>query len=403
MIPKLRVPALIAILAASSCWQAAVAQLPTEPVQGYVYVEAFELRKEFAFQLSAVSAWKDAANREDIITPEVQDQLLREFQALLDPACPISADGEPLKMELDRILFVKIIPELGVLPDDRERIPAAEALIAAVYSTSMEDFPKTIELTWDFFPGASTKIPVTFVSPNSRASLDFTKETTTQSWTVPNTEVAPGLLKSGISARSARLQIPIISSVLLGIALLAGIAARFAKDPKKIALCGIVAILGLLGSFTLWRVAVVGVRDPTVRMEIPTEDEAGEIVTTLLRNVYHAFDYRDEGRIYDTLAYTIEGDQLEQLYLDIRRGLELEDQGGPRVKIQSIDLRECYPEALGQRSGFRVDADWVAVGAVTHWGHTHQRINKYHAWLTVEPIQGRWKLTMIDVVEEGRL
>ena len=53
--------------------------------------------------------------------------------------------------------------------------------------------------------------------------------------------------------------------------------------------------------------------------------------------------------------------------------------------------------------GFRVYAEWRAVGEVTHWGHTHKRPNLYHAWLAIEPRQGSWKMTEIEDFTENRL
>ena len=38
------------------------------------------------------------------------------------------------------------------------------------------------------------------------------------------------------------------------------------------------------------------------------DDAARGVVDGLLRNVYHAFDFREEERIYDTLAASVSGD-----------------------------------------------------------------------------------------------
>ena len=56
-----------------------------------------------------------------------------------------------------------------------------------------------------------------------------------------------------------------------------------------------------------------------------------EVVEGLLRNVYHAFDYREEERIYDTLATSVAGELLRQTYLETQRGLELASQANPRA------------------------------------------------------------------------
>ena len=38
-----------------------------------------------------------------------------------------------------------------------------------------------------------------------------------------------------------------------------------------------------------------------------------------------------------------------------------------------------------------------------HWGHIHTRVNRYDAVITIEPVDGVWKITDIEVVEEKRV
>ena len=67
-----------------------------------------------------------------------------------------------------------------------------------------------------------------------------------------------------------------------------------------------------------------------------SDEHTNELVGRLLHNVYRAFDFRDEERIYDTLALSVSGDLLEQIYLETRRGLELQSQGGARAKVKEV-------------------------------------------------------------------
>ena len=47
--------------------------------------------------------------------------------------------------------------------------------------------------------------------------------------------------------------------------------------------------------------------------------------------------------------------------------------------------------ALPSGDGFVAQGEWTAFGRVGHWGHMHNRINKYKANMTVEPVEGAWK------------
>jgi hypothetical protein len=122
----------------------------------------------------------------------------------------------------------------------------------------------------------------------------------------------------------------------------------------------------------------------------------------LLHNVYRAFDYRGEEVIYDVLAQTVGGDLLTDVYLETRRGLELVNQGGARVKVNDVEVQEAV---LKSRDGgtLQVESRWSVGGSVGHWGHIHQRRNGYHALLEISDIGGRWKLTGLEILQEERL
>jgi hypothetical protein len=132
-------------------------------------------------------------------------------------------------------------------------------------------------------------------------------------------------------------------------------------------------------------------------------DERGQVIVGgLLHNVYRAFDFRDESKIYDVLQQSVEGDLLTQIYLETRRGLELASQGGARAKVKSIELTELTTRPSDD-AGFVANATWTVAGAVGHWGHLHQRANRYKADMRVQPVNGNWKLTGLEILEEERL
>ena len=133
-----------------------------------------------------------------------------------------------------------------------------------------------------------------------------------------------------------------------------------------------------------------------------SDEHAAELVGGLLHNVYRAFDFRDGERIYDTLAQSVAGDLLEQIYLETRRGLELQSQGGARAKVKEVAL-DALETAPAEDGAFTARATWQVSGSVGHWGHLHQRRNHYRADLTVAPVDGSWRLTRVEILEEERL
>ena len=105
--------------------------------------------------------------------------------------------------------------------------------------------------------------------------------------------------------------------------------------------------------------------------------------------------------IFDTLARSVDGPLLETLYLDIRRGLELEDAGGPRVRVLRVSLVDCAV-LQADEAGVRARVVWVSAGDVSHWGHTHRRRNQYRGELLIRTLDGRWKVTDVEILAEER-
>jgi hypothetical protein len=120
-----------------------------------------------------------------------------------------------------------------------------------------------------------------------------------------------------------------------------------------------------------------------------------------LTNIYRAFDYRDEDIIYDTLDRSLAGDMLTETYLTTRRSLELASQGGARAKVKAIEMVEV--DASPEGTGFVARSTWNVAASVGHWGHIHQRRNRYVADLTVAPVDGVWKVTGMELLEEEQM
>ena len=132
------------------------------------------------------------------------------------------------------------------------------------------------------------------------------------------------------------------------------------------------------------------------------DERLTQLVGDLLHNVYRAFDYRGEEVIYDVLEKSVSGELLTDIYLETQKGLELANQGGARVKVKTTEVNHAE---LVERDGNRltIAGDWNVSGSIGHWGHVHQRSNGYRANLEISEIDGVWKLTGLEILEEQRL
>ena len=75
-----------------------------------------------------------------------------------------------------------------------------------------------------------------------------------------------------------------------------------------------------------------------VQAKNPDQKTRVQIASTLLKNIYRAFDYRDEKAIYDALARSVQGDLLADTYLKIHAGLLMQEQGGAVSHVQNVEL-----------------------------------------------------------------
>ena len=136
--------------------------------------------------------------------------------------------------------------------------------------------------------------------------------------------------------------------------------------------------------------------------QISTND-AIEIQNGLLHNIYRSFDHRDASLIYDTLEVSISGELLNEMYLQIRRGIELENQGGACVRVEEVKVEMAEIEFLSERVAFVSKCRWTVSGSVSHWGHTHRRTYQYSASFTIEAVKQQWKITAQELLDARRV
>ncbi len=160
---------------------------------------------------------------------------------------------------------------------------------------------------------------------------------------------------------------------------------------------------GLTLSGTVGGAASPLVAAAPVRTEASLSDrEIRAVLVGVLSGVYLAFEKQEETAIYDALAAVADGEVVTDLYLQKRRALVLRDPEDTGTKVHGVDLEvfEATPVAGG--GGYAVSAVWRVHGAVGHWGHSHERTNRYTADLVLAPADGTWKLTSFTLREVVR-
>lgn len=382
---------LLAVAAAGiTCVRAA-----DDAVRGFIAVEPFELRLE---AIARVEPFRTAWRLEgDVISAAEKQAVLENIATLLESGVNISSPGQEFDFTSRSIRFVRVDAATGYAVDEREVIPISEALVGVTLSSGARDV-RELNVEWLWFAPGQDRLVVEVASRGRPSARYVTPENGKFSWSLETTVGIPGLVdvpQPEFSSGRPLKHLAWLGLVLLTIAAIVVVRQR-QKSPAWV---GWLVIGAVAVGFASFRVRV----DETA---VPSPESVERIVYGLLRNAYHAFDYRDESAIYDTLEHSVSGPLLERVYLEIRASLELENVGGPRVRISEIALREAVASAE-EEGVLPVRAEWATIGEVTHWGHTHERTNRYDAKLeiaSVESVEGRaWKLVGLELVEEERM
>jgi hypothetical protein len=355
------------------------------PMTGFLYIEPYEVRKEIVARPLELQRWIDLGLEGlEVIPPEMQPELLRQAGEFLREHHPVEIDGRKIEPELARIHFLERTLRTSRVIDPPEPLDVHAAMLGAIFVYPTDGLPDRVTLDWDLWHERLGQIPAATVDQAGPLPTLLDPDWRELEWqnflqnpelpTLQDVALPPALWERALGWASAPLGLG-----ALGISALALVRRRRAA----LAAAGVVAFAASSGT----------------RL---SDERASDLVGGLLHNVYRAFDFRDEERIYDTLAKSAAGNLLEQIYLETRRGLELQSQGGARAKVKEVTLEGIESEPA-EGGAFSARATWQVGGSVGHWGHVHQRRNRYRADLTVAPVDGAWRLTRVEILEEERL
>ncbi len=362
------------------------------PMSGFLYVDPYEVRKEIIVRALDLQQWVDLGLAgEAVIAPDAQADLKRRAAGFLSEHFPVEIDGVPVQGDLVRINFLERTLRTSRVIDPPEPLDVHAAVLGAIWVFPTEGLPQRVTLDWDLWSERAPRIPAAsvdqagplpiYLEPDSRLLVWQNFLTDPELPTLAVLQAPPGPLRRALASWGRWL--------LLLAALGLGARALRVRSGGAFVAAGAALVLAA-GGFGWGHGARL------------SEERAAEIVGGLLHNVYRAFDFRDEEKIYDVLARSAEGDLLERIYLETRRGLELQSQGGARARVKTVELDSLEAERA-PGGAFDAATTWQVAGSVGHWGHVHERRNRYRARLRVAPVDGAWKLVDLEVLEEERL
>lgn len=368
------------------------------PINAFLYVEPYEVRVEIIVRPVDMERWVDLGlEGRRTIPVEEQYDLQMAIADFLAGHLSLRIDGEPVTPELDRVNFLRRTLRTSTVIAPPEELDAISATLGVIYVAPTDGLPQEASITWDLFDEQIQRVPAAATDEAGPLRFFLEPEDNVLWW--------KNFLKNPtLPTMVAIVPPPSLAARMLGwlgwllVAVLAALLIRMGMDLLKgrgLARRGLAVMLIVL-------LAGGGALAVAMPQRL-TEKKAEEIVAGLLHNVYRAFDFRGEEHIYDVLDQSVSGELLTEIYLETRRGLELASQGGARAKVKEIEMLEVEPQPLRGEQGFVARALWNVAGSVGHWGHIHTRTNQYEAELTIQPVEGAWKVTDLEILQEERL
>ncbi|MDX2349901.1 MAG: hypothetical protein QNK32_05875 [Porticoccus sp.] len=362
------------------------------PMSGFLYIENFEVRKEIIVRPRDMQRWVDLGLADaDVIPADQRGTILKKIANFLMDRQPVTINGQLAEPTLDRANFLSRTLTSSMVVEPGIDINLDSAVVGVIFVYPVSSLPDNATMTWDMFDELTVMVPAAAVDQAGPFKSFLEPDYAVLEWQnfLRNPNV-PGLIDLDAPPSTMSQWLYTLRWWALGLALISVVVwGRSKGNASAVAAVASLLVLGL--SLLLGR--------PLAPPSAATE----QVVIDLLRNVYQAFDYREESVIYDTLERSVEGELLTEIYLETRRSLELTNQGGARAKVQAVELQDIAITPGAVSGGFVANVTWNVVGSVGHWGHIHTRSNQYQAELSIQAVDHRWKLTGMNVLQEQRL
>jgi hypothetical protein len=376
-------------------------------LMSFLYIEDYEVRHEVLTRVKDIANWMDLGLRGDeYIEVDELDELKQRIGEFLLTRNPVLIDGNAVKPILDRITYVKVGIGGIQLLEQPERMDIATAIVGVIITYLTDGLPRQVTVDWDLFTDQIQKVPATATDPAGPLPTFLTPDDNVHTWkNFLKSYTPPTVANVSVYETVSKLQLPVPSLLSLAVLLLTVVWMwRRYRSGGPVLIPAVSGLLALAAAALLYPYGRLEVMRPAAMLKSLDQQEAETILNSLLKNVYRAFDFREESDVYDKLAISVQGDLLTDIYLQNRQSFAIQKAGGAQARVNDVEVLSATAEPAADKSkAFVFDATWTAQGSVGHWGHVHTRKNYYDAAITVEVIEGAWKITGLELLEEKRL
>lgn len=376
-------------------------------VYSFIYIEPAEVRHEVLIPLANLRTVLPMEHEDPaFVDVDEQDGVRELIRNWLKDENPTSINGTSIAPEFTRIDFYGLDLKDFARQAEERRVSLANGRIGIIMTYRSEnEAVRDVKLSWDSFNSAIRKIQSVVVAyPDQMQRFEFSRfnksEDNVFAWSAdPANLPQPTSTVPAVVPPMPTMDVPVASLMLVTLAIACLLFARRHKRRIAVALLVLAAVM--------FPFANVAMEHPFKERPKVADDKAYDVFETLHAGAYRALDFGTEDRIYEVLGNSVDGDLLEKTYLQLREGLQMREQGGAVARVQSVKYddgeRIDQDAAATPWPGFAVRSRWTVSGTVEHWGHIHERQNQFSAVFNVEPRDGLWKITDMQIEDQQSL
>ena len=370
-------------------------------VYSFIYIEPAEVRHEVLIPLASLRTIIPMEHKDPaFIEIEEQEGVRELIRDWLSDVNPTTINGVAVEPEFTRIDFYGLDLKDFARQAEQRRVSLANGRVGVIMTyRTIDDSVREASLTWNRFHASLRKVQsVVFSYPDQMQRFEFSRfnepADNTFRWTADES-----VLPQPVAAVSAdvpplsRLVVPVASICAIVLALACAIFGKAQGLRFAAALC-------VVGAVT-WPFARIELPHPFAAP--PELADTDQIFEQLHTGAYRALDFGTEDRIYEALNQSVDGPLLETLYLQLRESLQIREQGGAVARVRAVEYDDGQQAVLSESAewpSFRYRSRWTVSGTVEHWGHVHERRNQFAALFSVEPRDGQWKITGMQIEDQ---
>ncbi len=285
----------------------------------------------------------------------------------------MTIDGQAGRPILDRTNYVKVGLTGIQLLEQPERLEISTAIVGVIITYLTDGIPREVAVDWELFTDQIQRVPATATDPAGPLPTFLTPDDNVHTWTnyLKNYQL-PTVQEVSIAESLGQLSIPLASLLCLVLLVPAGWqVAKRARNGGLLPLPIVTAIALVVVGIVSLPYARLSIARPVAIAGVLDDQQATALLETLLEN---------------------------------RRSFAVQAAGGAQAKVKEVNIQNASAERLdGSPLEYALRGQWTAMGTVGHWGHVHTRQNLYDAIVTIEAVDGAWKITELEVIEENRI